>query len=205
MTNTNMDPITDDSFPDRARAEEIAEKVERFVRDVVIPYEHDPRRDHHDCPTDELTQEMRAKAREAGVLTPHIFPEGGHLSQRGTAMVLIRSGLSPLGPLACNTAAPDEGNMFLLGKMGSDLIKERFLKPIVAGEKRSAFFMTEPSQEGGAGSDPSMMMTECHKDGDEWVINGRKAFITGAQGAGVGIIMAKAPEGASMFLVDLRK
>ena len=203
MTNTFMDPITDDSFPDRARAEEIAEKVERFVRDVVIPYEHDSRRDHHDCPTDELTRELRAKARDAGVLTPHIFPEGGHLSQRGTAMVLIRSGLSPLGPLACNTAAPDEGNMFLLGKMGSDLIKERFLEPIVAGEKRSAFFMTEPSQEGGAGSDPSMMMTECHKDGEEWVINGRKAFITGAQGAGVGIIMAKAPEGASMFLVDL--
>ena len=80
MVNISMDPITDDNFPDRARAEEIAGKVERFVRDVVAPYEHDPRRDNHDCPTDELTQELRAKAREAGVLTPHIFPEGGHLS-----------------------------------------------------------------------------------------------------------------------------
>lgn len=203
MNNDNMGPIGENVFPDQAKAAEIAERVERFVRDVIVPYERDPRRDHHGCPTDELTMEMRQKAREAGVLTPHIFPDGGHLSQRGTAMVLIKSGLSPLGPLACNTAAPDEGNMFLLGKMGSPLIKERFLKPLVEGRTRSAFFMTEPAEEGGAGSDPSMMKTECHKDGDHWVINGRKAFITGAQGAGVGIIMAKAPEGASMFLVDL--
>lgn len=193
----------EDAFPDRATAEDIASKVERFVRDVVVAYERDPRRDHHDCPTDELTLELRQKAREAGVLTPHIFPDGGHLSQRGTARVLIKSGLSPLGPLACNTAAPDEGNMYLLGKMGSAMIQERFLRPIVEGEKRSAFFMTEPATEGGAGSDPSMMMTECRKEGGLWVINGRKAFITGAEGAGVGIIMAKAPEGACMFLVDL--
>ncbi|WP_406812889.1 acyl-CoA dehydrogenase family protein [Marinobacter daqiaonensis] len=193
----------DDSFPDRKQAEDIAAKVERFVRDVVIPYETDSRRDHHDCPTDELTRELRQKAREAGVLTPHIFADGGHLSQRGTALVLIRSGLSPLGPLACNTAAPDEGNMYLLGKMGSPMIRERFLQPIVEGKKRSAFFMTEPANEGGAGSDPSMMLTECHRDGDEWVINGRKAFITGAEGAGVGIIMARAQEGACMFVVDL--
>ncbi|MFL1407340.1 acyl-CoA dehydrogenase family protein [Marinobacter sp. M1N3S26] len=192
-----------DAFPDREKAEEIAARVERFVREVVVPYETDPRRDHHDCPTDDLTRELRQKARKAGVLTPHILPDGSHLSQRGTARVLIKSGLSPLGPLACNTAAPDEGNMFLLGKMGSDRIRERFLEPIVRGEKRSAFFMTEPAAEGGAGSDPSMMLTECRKEGDEWVINGRKAFITGAEGAGVGIIMAKAPEGACMFLVDL--
>lgn len=192
-----------DAFPDRDRAEEIAARVERFVREVVVPYETDPRRDHHDCPTDELTRELRQKARDAGVLTPHILPDGSHLSQRGTARVLIRSGLSPLGPLACNTAAPDEGNMYLLGKMGSPMIRERFLEPIVRGEKRSAFFMTEPAHEGGAGSDPSMMLTECRKEGEEWVINGRKAFITGAEGAGVGIIMAKAPEGACMFLVDL--
>ncbi|MCH8507105.1 MAG: acyl-CoA dehydrogenase [Ectothiorhodospiraceae bacterium] len=203
MNNDNMGPVGENVFPDQAKAAEIAARVERFVRDVIVPYERDPRRDHHGCPTDELTMEMREKAREAGVLTPHIFAGGGHLSQRGTAMVLIKSGLSPLGPLACNTAAPDEGNMFLLGKMGSPLIKDKFLKPLVEGRMRSAFFMTEPAEEGGAGSDPSMMMTECHKDGDHWVINGRKAFITGAQGAGVGIVMAKAPEGASMFLVDL--
>jgi acyl-CoA dehydrogenase len=184
-------------------AQNIAGKVERFVRDIVVPYEQDPRRDHHNCPTDEVVGELRKKARAAGVLTPHILADGRHLSQRETAIVLARTGLSPLGPLACNTAAPDEGNMYLLGKVGSPAIKEQFLKPLVEGRARSAFFMTEPASEGGAGSDPSMMQTRCKLDGNHWVINGRKAFITGAAGAQVGIVMAKADEGACMFLVDL--
>jgi acyl-CoA dehydrogenase len=182
---------------------ELAERVERFVRDVVVPFEHDPRRDHHDCPTDELVTELREKARAAGVLTPHILADGSHLSQADTALVLSKTGLSPLGPLACNTAAPDEGNMYLLGKIGSPAIKERFLKPLVEGRARSAFFMTEPAEEGGAGSDPSMMITTCRPDGNHWVVNGRKAFITGVRGAKVGIVMAKSEEGACMFLIDL--
>src|SRR3546814_18007910 len=74
---------------------------------------------------------------------------------------------------------------------------------MVEGRVRSAFFMTEPADEGGAGSDPSMMQTTCRPDGNHWIINGRKTFITGAQGARVGIVMAKAEEGACMFLVDL--
>ncbi|PZQ64340.1 MAG: acyl-CoA dehydrogenase, partial [Phenylobacterium zucineum] len=119
------------------------------------------------------------------------------------AYVLQKSGLSPLGPLACNTMAPDEGNMYLLAKVGSPELKDRFLKPLVEGRARSAFFMTEPASEGGAGSDPSMMKTTCRPDGNHWVINGRKTFITGADGASVGIVMAKGEEGASMFLVDL--
>lgn len=183
---------------------EIADRVERFVRDVVVPYESDPRRDDHGAPTDELVQELRGLAREAGVLTPHILSDGRHLNQRETAVVLIRSGLSPLGMLACNTQAPDEGNMYLLGKVGSPELKERFLKQLVSGESRSAFFMTEPASDGGAGSDPSMMLSTCRRDGNHWVINGRKAFITGAKGAKVGIVMAKDEDGgACMFLVDL--
>ncbi|MFC4295258.1 acyl-CoA dehydrogenase family protein [Novosphingobium tardum] len=190
------------------RASAIAEKVETFVRDVIVPYEGDPRRDHHGAPTDELVMEMREKARAAGVLTPHILDDGDHLTQRETAVVLQKSGLSPLGPLAVNVMAPDEGNMYLLGKVGSDMIKERFLAPLVNGSARSAFFMTEPAAAGGAGSDPSMMQTTCRLDGNHWVINGRKAFITGADGAKVGIVMAKAADGAAaggacMFLVDL--
>src|SRR5687767_1220301 len=185
------------------RALEIGARVEAFVRGVVVPYEKDPRRDHHGAPLDELVFEMRDLAREAGVLTPHVLEGGEHLSQIETAYVLQKSGLSPLGPLACNTMAPDEGNMYLLGKVGSPELKARFLKPLVEGRARSAFFMTEPATEGGAGSDPSMMKTTCRPDGNHWVINGRKTFITGAEGARVGIIMAKAEEGASMFLVDL--
>jgi acyl-CoA dehydrogenase len=129
--------------------------------------------------------------------------DGSHLTQRETATVLKPSGLSPLGPVAVNTMAPDEGNMYLIGKVGSPELKEHFLAPLVAGEARSAFFMTEPAADGGAGSDPSMMQTTAVRDGDHWVINGRKAFITGAQGAKVGIVMAKSEDGACMFLVDL--
>ncbi|WP_068091646.1 acyl-CoA dehydrogenase family protein [Novosphingobium rosa] len=184
------------------RAEAIAARVEDFVRTVVAPYEKDGRRDHHG-PTDALVMELREKARIAGVLTPHILEDGSHLTQRETAIVLRQSGLSPLGPLACNTAAPDEGNMYLLGKVGSAEQKARFLDPLVRGEARSAFFMTEPAEDGGAGSDPSMMQTTCRLDGNHWIINGRKKFITGAQGARVGIVMAKSGDGACMFLVDL--
>lgn len=183
-------------------AQAIADRVERFVRDEVLPYERDPRCGPHG-PSDELVKELRAKALAAGVLTPHIRDDGSHLTQRETAMVLKRSGLSPLGPVAVNTMAPDEGNMYLIGKVGSPALRKRFLEPLVRGEARSAFFMTEPASEGGAGSDPSMMLTTCRRDGDGWIIQGRKAFITGAQGASVGIIMARSEDGACMFLVDL--
>ncbi len=185
------------------RALDLADKVEAFVRETVFPYERDLRRDHHGAPLDELVFEMREKARAEGVLTPHIPPGGQHLSQRETAVILIRSGLSPLGPLACNTNAPDEGNMYLLGHVGSPELKERFLKPMHEGRARSAFLMTEPAENGGAGSDPSMMQTTCRRDGNHWIINGRKTFITGALGASVGIVMAKAEQGACMFVVSL--
>jgi len=184
------------------RAQAIAARVEAFVRETVFPYEKDPRATRHG-PTEELLVEMRAKARAAGVMTPHILSDGSHLNQRETAIVLKKSGLSPLGPVAVNTMAPDEGNMYLIAKIGSPAIKRRFLDQLVAGEARSAFLMTEPAAEGGAGSDPSMMKTVCHRDGDHWVINGRKAFITGAQGAKVAIIMAKSEDGACMFVADL--
>ncbi len=183
-----------------ATARDIAGKVEAFVREVVIPYETDPRRDSHG-PSEALVIDLRDKARAAGVLTPHILPDGRHLSQRETALVLRASGISPLGPLAVNTAAPDEGNIFLLGKVATPSQKERFLDPLIGGHARSAFFMSEP--DGGAGSDPSMMKTTARIEGNQWVINGRKTFITGAQGAKIGIIMAKSDDGACMFLVNL--
>jgi acyl-CoA dehydrogenase len=190
-----------ESIPDRAAA--IAAKVESFVRNVVIPFEKDPRRDRHGGPTDELVTELKELARSAGVLTPHIPGGHAHLTQRETALVLQKTGLSPLGPLACNTAAPDEGNMYLLGKVGSEFLKQRYLNPLVNGHCRSAFFMSEPAQDGGAGSDPSMMKTTAVFENDHWVVNGRKAFITGAQGARIGIVMAKSEAGACLFVVDL--
>jgi len=190
------------STRDDARGAAIAARVEAFVRDVVSPYEHDPRCGAHG-PSDALIAVLRAKAKAAGVLTPHILADGSHISHRETAQVLRAAGLSTLGPQAVNVAAPDEGNMFLLGKVASAEQRTRFLDPLVAGDARSAFFMTEPAADGGAGSDPSMLMTTAKQDGNHWVIDGRKAFITGAEGAKVGIVMAKAEAGATLFLVDL--
>lgn len=185
-----------------ADPKDIAVAVEHFVRDTVVPYEGDERCGSHG-PSDALVQELRDLARAAGVITPHILSGGRHLTHRETAQVLRAAGLSPLGPIAVNVMAPDEGNMYLLSKVASAEQKARFLDPLVRGDVRSAFFMTEPAADGGAGSDPSMMQTTAIRDGNGWRINGRKAFITGAQGASVGIIMAKAEEGASLFLVDL--
>ncbi|MBI5323170.1 acyl-CoA dehydrogenase family protein [Bradyrhizobium sp.] len=184
------------------RIESIAAAIEAFIRSEVIPYEKDPRRGRHG-PSDELVQELRARARKAGVLTPQMLPDGSQLTQRETAKLLIRTGLSPLGPIACNTMAPDGSNMFLIGRVGNAEQKARFLAPLMSGKARSAFFMTEPAEAGGAGSDPSMMQTTCRLDGNHWVINGRKKFITGADGASIGIVMAKSDAGACMFLVDL--
>src|SRR3546814_2535429 len=84
---------------------------------------------------------MRDKARAAGLLTPHIRADGSHLSQRATARVLQASGLSPLAPLSLNTAAPDEGNMLLLGSVATVAQKAHFLHPMVAGNARSAFLL----------------------------------------------------------------
>ena len=185
-----------------ARSIALAAGVEAFVRNIIVPYEADSRCGAHG-PSAELVAELRDKARAAGLMTPHILDNGDHLSQRETAVVLRASGLSPLGPVALNTMAPDEGNMYLLGKVANEAQKARFLAPLVSGEARSAFFMTEPAVEGGAGSDPSMMQTKAVREGNGWRIDGRKTFITGADGARVGIVMAMADEGACLFLVDL--
>jgi acyl-CoA dehydrogenase len=188
------------------RSAALAERVEAFVRNVVIPYENDPRRDRHG-PSEALVAELRERARDAGLLTPHILPDGSHLTQLETAAVLKRAGLSPLGPVAVNVAAPDEGNMFLIGAIGTPAQKDHFLAPLVAGATRSAFFMTEPAADNGAGSDPSMLRTTARRDGGDWIIDGTKAFITGAVGAKVGIVMARTGSEdavrATMFLVDL--
>ncbi|QIG81056.1 acyl-CoA dehydrogenase family protein [Stakelama tenebrarum] len=187
---------------DPTRAEEIAARVTAFVRETVAPFERDPRCGAHG-PSEALVSELRDLARRAGLMTPHIREDGSHLAHRDTATVLRAAGLSPLGPVALNVAAPDEGNMFLLGKVANEAQKARFLAPMLSGDARSAFFMTEPAEDGGAGSDPSMLQTTARPDGNHWVIEGRKAFITGADGAKVGIVMARTEQGATLFLADL--
>jgi acyl-CoA dehydrogenase len=182
----------------------VAERVARigeFVRKVVIPFEADPRNTGHG-PQDSLVRELRQLARTAGLLTPQRTEGGKLLSHRQTAQLFRAAGYSPLGPVALNIMAPDEGNMYLLERVASDAHKARFLAPLIAGVTRSAFLMTEP--DGGAGSDPSMLQTTARLEGDEWVINGRKTFSSGAEGAALAIVMARTgSSAATMFLVDL--
>ncbi len=182
---------------------EIAARVSEFLREEVIPFETDPRVEHHG-PSDALVQELQAKARARGLLAPHVGEEYGGLglNHREIATVFRAAGYSLLGPVALNCMAPDEGNMAMLEKVGSPEQREQYLRPLAAGKIRSAFLMTEP--DGGAGSDPSMMKTAAVQDGNHWVINGRKTFITGADGATLGIVMARTEQGATMFLADMK-
>ena len=168
---------------------ELAEKTKAFVVDKVIPYEKDPRWTAHG-PTDELRVELNALAKAAGVFAPHVPKEygGRALSQIGRALVFEAAGYSILGPTAIHCASPDEGNIHLLDVVARPDQREHFLKPLAEGRLRSCFCMTEP---GGAGSDPGLLKTTARQDGNEWVINGRKWLITGADKAGWAIIMAK--------------
>lgn len=181
---------------------DLVARIDQFVRDVVVPYEADARCTKHG-PSDELVRDMRDKARLAGLLTPHIGSDGSHATNVQMAKIFRAAGYSTLGPLALNIMAPDEGNMFLLSRIATSEQKTRFLDPLVAGEIRSAFLMTEPAATGGAGSDPSMLKTVARESEDGWVIDGRKAFITGAAGAAFGIVMTKTDKSATMFLMEM--
>jgi acyl-CoA dehydrogenase len=186
---------------------ELAERTATFVRDVVIPYETDPRQTSHG-PAEELRDELVARAREAGLVSPHLGKEWGGLGldHRGKAVVFEEAGYSALGPIALAIAAPDEGNGHLLEQVASEEQKERYLRPLAEGRVRSMFCMTEP--DGGAGSDPSMLRTEAREVSDGWVVNGRKWLITGANGATFVLVMARtfdragADVGATIFLCD---
>lgn len=181
---------------------ELQQKVREFIQQEVIPLESDPRQDSHG-PSEALRQELVSRARRWGLLTPHASQEMGGLgwSHLQKAVAFEEAGYSALGPIALNIHAPDEGNIHLLDAVANDAQKERWLKKLVAGEIRSCFAMTEPAP--GAGSDPSMLQTTAIEDGNDYMINGRKWLITGADGASVAIIMAKMEDGsASMFLTD---
>jgi acyl-CoA dehydrogenase len=183
--------------------QELQARTRRFIAEEVIPYEKDPRQTPHG-PSEQLRAELVGKARAAGLLTPHASRDYGGLglSHVEKAIVFEEAGYSTLGPTALNIHAPDEGNIHLLEAVASPEQKERWLRPMVEGRTRSCFAMTEPSP--GAGADPSMLATTAVRDGDDYVINGTKWFITGAEGARFAIIMAKMEEGsATMFLADM--
>ncbi|GAA3249914.1 acyl-CoA dehydrogenase family protein [Pseudonocardia petroleophila] len=193
-----------DLAPDPAVAD-LAARTAAFVREAVVPVEV-----AHDgvVPSEAVRAELQAGAREAGVFAPHVSAEfGGHgLDMVGRAAVFEEAGYSLLGPLALNIAAPDEGNMHLLEAVATADQKQRYLAPLAAGDVRSCFAMTEPAP--GAGSDPDALTTRAVRVAGGWRIDGRKWFITGADGAGFAICMARTAGepgergGATMFLVD---
>src|SRR5215218_5827881 len=128
----------------------------------------------------------------------------GHLEM---AAVSAEAGKTRMGPFMLNAQAPDEGNMHTLLHWATDEQKEQYLRPLCEGRARSCFAMTEPEV---AGSDPTLIQTRAYPDGDEWVINGHKWFISGARGAQFAILIARTeddpdiPQAAnSAFLVDL--
>ena len=183
----------------------LQERTQRFVKDIIIPYEHDARQTSHG-PTEALRDELVAHARSAGLLTPHASKNHGGmgLSHVDKAIVFEEAGYSPLGPIAMNIHAPDEGNIHLMELVASPAQQRRWLLPLVQGHIRSCFCMTEPSP--GSGSDPSMLQTTARRDGDDYVIDGVKWLITGAVGAGFAIIMARLEDGAAtMFLADMNQ
>lgn len=179
----------------------LVHKVETFIREVVIPAEPAPGNNLEPRTRDEL----RAAAREAGVYAPHVPTEWGGLGLplAQWPRVFEAAGYSPIGAVALNCMAPDEGNMHMLGQIASQQQKQQFLAPLAAGEFNSCFGMTEPHP--GTGSDPSQLSTTAERTADGWVINGEKRFSSGANTAGFMIAMARTgDEGqATMFLVPM--
>lgn len=173
--------------------EETRARARAFVDERLLPLEQDPASfgegEHIGV---DLLERVRDEAKERGLWCPQMpTARGGQgLSVVGMAAVYEELGRSRFGPVSCNCAAPDDGNMLVLEKLGTPAQKARWLQPVVDGAVRSAIVMTEPHP--GSGSDPAgMMRTTAVRDGDRYVVHGHKWFITGAEGAAHFILLAR--------------
>ena len=187
--------------------QKVRERFRKFAREEMLPLDVTPESyDEHDNIRPELLEAMRQKAKEWRVWAPQMpVARGGQgLTVAAMAACYEELNYALFGPVACNCAAPDDGNMIVLEKVATPEQKERWLQPIVDGRVRSAFAMTEPHP--GSGSDPAMMLTTATRRGDTWRIEGRKWFITGAGVARHFILVAKTSEdprkGLTAFLFD---
>jgi acyl-CoA dehydrogenase len=190
--------------------EDIRLRVRNFVDTVVRPGEERMGNTEDLDRSDYIRVifEMRAAAQKEGLWLPHMPKEWGGmgLGHVELAMVQAEAAKSRLGPWVFNCQAPDEGNMHTLLHWGTDAQKERFLRPLCEGRAMSCFAMTEPEV---AGSDPTLIETHAYQDGDEWVINGHKWFISNAHRAQFAILVARTeddpelPQAANTaFIVD---
>jgi acyl-CoA dehydrogenase len=192
-------------------AQNLAERTREFVAEYVLPVDDEFDGDVEAAGGEQLRLRLQGLARSTGLLTPHGPVEYGGLglSMTDRAPVFEEAGVSLFGPMALNINAPDEGNVHLLERIASTVQRDRYLKPLVQGETRSAFAMTEPPP--GAGADPSALCTMATRVDGGWLINGRKHFITGADGAGFLIIFARTrgkpgdSGGATMFLAPAER
>lgn len=172
-------------------------RIAEFVADRIIPLEADPASyDAHQNINDSLLARLRSEARAEGLWCLQLPREDGGLGVglKGMAVCYEEMNRSIFGPVVFNSAAPDDGNMMVLSKLGTAEQKARWLAPIVEGQVRSAFAMTEPHP--GGGSDPSMIATRAERRGDRYVVSGGKWFITGAGVASHFILVARTSDGA---------
>ncbi len=179
-------------------------RVRAFMEEHVYPNE--PRLFREDDEADALVRELQQEAKEAGLWAPHLPPEAGGSGSGFIEYAYLNEeiGRSFIAQLIFGCQAPDAGNGEILHLYGTAEQKERWLQPLVAGEMRSFFGMTEPEV---AGSDPTLLRGSAVRDGDEWVIDAHKWFSSGADGAGFGIVMlvtdpeAEPHRRASMIIV----
>jgi acyl-CoA dehydrogenase len=171
--------------------EAIRQRTREFVEGEVRPVEEKLRADGAErADFRNAIIELRQKAKDWQLWLPHMPPEFGGLGLGpvGMASVSAEAARSGLGPFVLNCQAPDEGNMHTLLHWATDEQKEKYLRPLCEGWVRSCFAMTEPEV---AGSDPTLIQTRAEPDGDDWVINGHKWFISGARGAKFAIVIAR--------------
>jgi len=150
---------------------------------------------------------LQAEVKAQGLWAAHLDPELGGQGYGQVKLGLMHEilGSCPIAPLAFGNAAPDSGNSEILALAGTPEQKDRYLHPLLAGDLKSAFSMTEPDT---AGSDPTLLQTAAVRDGDEWVINGRKWFSSNGSIADFLIVMAvtdpdaRRHQRASMFVLD---
>lgn len=181
--------------------------MDSFVREQIWPLEtvaHELSKEQLDA----AYTPLKARVKERGLWAAHLPPDLGGQGYGQVKLGLMHEilGTSPYAPVAFGNQAPDSGNSEVLALAGTPEQRERYLEPLLAGDLRSAFSMTEPAT---AGSDPTLLQTRAVKDGDEWVLDGRKWYTTHGSIADFLIVMAvtdpdaRPHQRASMFLVDV--
>jgi len=173
---------------------ELRERYRAFMDEHVFPNEAGL--DAGDDAADVLADDLRRRARGEGLWAPHIGPEAGGTGEGFLTYAYLNEtiGRSIWAQYVFGCQAPDAGNSEILHLFGTPKQRERWLEPLVAGEIRSFFSMTEPDV---SGADPTGLRTSAVQDGDEWVIDGHKWFSSSAEGAAFGIVMAVSDPDAS--------